>query len=446
MYSRAQEEIVLRGQIEEQLRHSMEVIERSNKLLLRLSNAAQAVQSALTLEEIFLIIGDEIAQIGNQVVILRKVPNQPYLMIEYSTFKPEIMQVAEKLLGVSADSYQIPIQKGGYYEKLFNSETPTLVDESEQIIKESLPRLVAGLAKRIKTLFSFDAAIYARLHVRGKTVGLLSVSGKNLTTTDLPSVAIFANQIAVAIENTRLFEETVAQAAELEIHRDHLEEQVTERTQELTRATEQLSASLVEKDTLLKEIHHRVKNNLQVISSLLNLQMRTTDDDCMIDGFRDSQNRILAMAQVHEKLYQSESLVEIDMCRYIRDLAITLFHTYRQESHMIKMRYQLDEITLDINQAVPCGLIFNELISNAIKHAFPEELVGEITVGLRASNGQIQFSVADDGIGLPAGVGLGDIQSMGLQIVDILVEQLGGELNLDINDGTKFMIAFQKAR
>ncbi len=222
---------------------------------------------------------------------------------------------------------------------------------------------------------------------------------------------------------------------------------------ERVRAEEQIKASLGEKEVLLKEIHHRVKNNLQVISSLLNLQSRGLEDPATIEMFRDSQNRIRSMALIHEKLYRSQDLAQIDFAEYIRELTSFLFRSYSASTRGVTLKVHVDDTQLDIDSAVPCGLILNELISNALKHAFPLVAPGadtlardkpyEIRVEVKAGDsGQLTMSVGDNGIGFPEGLDFRQSTSLGLQLVNTLVNQLNGTLELHRNDGTQFRIMF----
>ncbi len=208
-------------------------------------------------------------------------------------------------------------------------------------------------------------------------------------------------------------------------------------------AEEQIKASLKEKEVLLKEIHHRVKNNLQIISSLLNLQSNFVEDKQTIEVFQDSQNRIRSMALVHEKLYRSENLARIDFAEYIRDLAAYLFHSHRANTQGITLKIQIDEVFLGIDTAISCGLILNELISNALKHAFPNGRAGETRLECRASNdGQLTLIVADNGVGFPEALDFRETTSLGLQLVTALVDQLDGTIDMHRNTGTEFKITF----
>lgn len=203
-----------------------------------------------------------------------------------------------------------------------------------------------------------------------------------------------------------------------------------------------LKASLKEKDLLLKEIHHRVKNNLQVISSLLRLQSGYIKDREALEIFRDSQNRVRAMAMIHENLYQSSDLGRINFSDYIRNLINNLIRCYGLDKDN-NIKLNIDKVSLRIDTAIPCGLIINELVSNAIKHAFVETATGDIYIDfIDLGQGKYSLSVSDNGIGVPDDIEIKRSQSLGLQLVWNLVEQLEGTIVFNTKLGTLFTITF----
>ena len=209
-------------------------------------------------------------------------------------------------------------------------------------------------------------------------------------------------------------------------------------------AEKKIKESLEEKEMLLKEIHHRVKNNLMIISSLLNLQSRYIKDKASQDIFKESQNRARSMALIHERLYQSTDLKRIDFGEYITSLSTELFHTYEADPGIIKLNINVEDILLDINTAIPLGLIVNELITNSLKHAFPDGMSGEIIVDFHPIDEHYQFTVKDNGIGFPKDLDYQNTESLGLQIVTSLTDQIDGEIQLDRNNGTEFKITFKE--
>jgi len=211
------------------------------------------------------------------------------------------------------------------------------------------------------------------------------------------------------------------------------------------RAEESLRASVREKETLLKEIHHRVKNNLQIVSSLHFLQSRKVDDPHAREVFREGQNRIQSMALVHERLYRTEDLARVDFGEYLQTLTSQLARSYQVPAERVQIETRTHDIRLTVNKAIPCGLIVNELVSNALKYAFPEERSGSVVVDVGPDPqrpGGLLLSVADDGVGWPAGVDFRKTQSLGLELVCSLVGQLAGTIERGEGPGTRFRIAF----
>jgi two-component sensor histidine kinase len=204
----------------------------------------------------------------------------------------------------------------------------------------------------------------------------------------------------------------------------------------------EMDAILKEREILLKEIHHRVKNNLQIISSLLRLQASYVKDKQACEVFKDSQSRIRSMALIHEALYKSKNLAEIDFAEYVRTLAHELFIAYGAKPEHVSMNVKIKGVFLVIEKAVPCGLLINELVSNALRHAFPNGRQGEITVAFRIKDGRHTLVVADNGVGFPNGVDIRSTESLGLQMVNILARQLDGIINLKSNIGTAVTIRF----
>ncbi len=212
---------------------------------------------------------------------------------------------------------------------------------------------------------------------------------------------------------------------------------------ERKRAEEKIRASLREKEVLLKEIHHRVKNNLQIISSLLYLQAKRTEHPGAVSALSESRARIKSMALIHERLYASPDLASVDMGKYTRNLISDLRHSHTTEESPVALKLNIEDIPLGITEAIPCGLIINELISNALKHAFPKDKAGEISVRLfRTDANRITLTVADDGVGFPEQIDFRKSPSLGLTLINSLVEQLGGTIELDRRGGTAFTIVF----
>jgi two-component sensor histidine kinase len=212
---------------------------------------------------------------------------------------------------------------------------------------------------------------------------------------------------------------------------------------ERERVEETFKASLRQQEVLLREVHHRIKNNLQIISSLLDIQAGSVEDPHIVEMFMDIQNRVISMALIHETLYQSGNLRMVNFAVYIRTLAEQIFRSYNIATDRIALQIRADEVMLDTNQAIPCGLILNELLSNCLKHAFPGERRGEVYIELRSdAAAQVTMLVRDTGIGLPSGMDSSHPETLGLQLVYSLTEQLGGRLETESNDGTTVKLTF----
>ena len=201
--------------------------------------------------------------------------------------------------------------------------------------------------------------------------------------------------------------------------------------------------SLREKEILLKEIHHRVKNNMQIISSLLRLQSSKTKSRKTKELLMESQNRVSAMSLVHELLYMSDNLEQVDFKRYLQDISSLLFHTYNINAASIQIKSEVEDVHINIDKAIPCALIISELVSNSLKHAFPKTKKGEIKISLNKSKkGNYALTISDNGVGLPEGLDYKNTDSLGLELVNALTRQLGGNIKLVKATGTKFKITF----
>ena len=214
----------------------------------------------------------------------------------------------------------------------------------------------------------------------------------------------------------------------------------------LQQALEQIKTSLHEKEVLLKEIHHRVKNNMQVITSLLSLQSKTIRDEQALSVFQDSQNRVKSMALIHETLYQSKDLSRINFAEYLQKLVAHVSRSYRIRPEAVRININVDDVSLPIDTAVPCGLIINELASNSLKYAFPADTQGEINITFERADAQYVLRVSDTGVGLPADFDPEMGKSLGMKLVRMLTGQLCGELECRNGVGTIFEIKFPEER
>lgn len=207
-----------------------------------------------------------------------------------------------------------------------------------------------------------------------------------------------------------------------------------------------IEESLNEKELLLKEIHHRVKNNLQIISSIINLQSASIIDKQIVEVLRESKNRIYTMAAIHEDLYQTEQFSSIQFDFHLKKLVGNILTSYNLPSVDITVHYHLDKVELSLDQAIPCGLIVNELLTNVVKYAFIGRNKGELTIELREKNGKIELIFADNGIGLPDNIDVQQTTTLGFQLVTTLINQIDGQFKLSTKRGTKFLIIFDKTK
>jgi two-component sensor histidine kinase/sensor domain CHASE-containing protein len=273
--------------------------------------------------------------------------------------------------------------------------------------------------------YSGDLSVRIPMH-RADEIGVLAMGFDEMVTK--------LRKIQEGLE-TRVRQRTV----DLTAVNEKLEQEVLERK----RAEEKIKASLKEKEVLLKEIHHRVKNNLQVVSSMLKIQSGYSQDRKTVDMFRESQNRVRSIALIHEMLYHSKNLSKIDFSVYIQPITTHLMRTYGVDPSRIKLNINVEDVFLDLDSAIPCGLIINELFSNALKHAFPEGRAGEVKIDLfQDRNREFTLLISDNGVGLPRGMNFKDTDSLGLQLVDALVDQLDAAIAFEGIVGTTFRITF----
>ena len=299
----------------------------------------------------------------------------------------------------------------------------------------------------------------------GKAIGCINISSNEKNSFDeeeLSLLGIIVKQIGTAINNANQAQALKRSEEALRKIKDDLEERVDERTYELQKANRllvkevlerrfvesELKQSLKEKDILFKEIHHRVKNNLQIISSLLNLQSRKIRDSEAVASFNESKNRIRSIATLHEELYRSKDLSRIDFTAYMRNIAKYLLHSYGAGGGYINFVMEAESTYLDLNAAIPCALIVNELVSNAITHGFPrgreepEHPRGEIRIDFKRRGDSYCLSVSNNGARFPQDLDIESSNTLGLELVSSLSRQLGGKLSLHRGELTEFRIEF----
>ncbi len=296
----------------------------------------------------------------------------------------------------------------------------------------------------------------SRISARGKYMRDIQNDREYFVEAQYSPIFDKAGQVVGGLAVLRDSTERRSALIKLEQTKARLEEMVEERTRELSIANEelkrevaqrklaqeQINESLKEKIVLLREVHHRVKNNLQIVSSLLNLQAGYITDKKIMEVFKESQARIRSMALIHEKLYQSRDLDKINFSDYIDSLIHDLFRSYRSQLNKIDIRCEAEQIFLEIDQAILCGLVINELISNSIKHAFKGRQEGEVVVKLTDTDDSYKIVVQDNGVGFPEEIDIENTDSLGLQLVTSLTKQMGGDLKIRSENGTIVEITF----
>ena len=396
----------------EALRRSEESSRRLAQESAIIAEIGKIIGSTLNIEGVYEKFAEEVGKLlpSDRVVINLASPEGRNMIVAYAS-------------GLAIDKRRVGdtfLTQGSISGEIINTRMPLLLQPMTQ--KEG-----QKLKDRFEGLIVFEAGIKSVLGVplvSGNTAfGVLFLQSKipqAYSGQDLQLAERISMQIAEAIANAQLF-------------------------QARKTAEESLKISLTEKEVLLKEIHHRVKNNMQIISSLLNLQSQSIQDDITRRAFQESQDRIGIMALIHEKLYRSEHLSRIDLAAYVQQLAQNLYQAYGVSPETIALHIEGEGVFLDIDYAIPCGLILNELLSNSLKYAFPGGRRGRIEITLHEKDERVNLLIRDDGAGFPEGLDFRKNQSLGLQLVNALTRQLDGTIELNRKGGTEFKITFPQA-
>ncbi|MFN6486030.1 MULTISPECIES: sensor histidine kinase [unclassified Nostoc] len=332
------------------------------------------------------------------------------------------------------------LQRGGYEVTFERVDTPTAMKAAMGVggasLREASPTPIAEQTWDIvicdysMPTFSAPAAL-KQVKESGLDLPFIIVSGTIGEDTAVAAMKAGAHDYIIKGKLARLIPAVARELREAQIRRERKQ------------AEEQIKASLQEKEVLLKEIHHRVKNNLQIISSLLNLQAEYLKDNQAIEVFKDSQNRIESMALIHEKLYQSQDLARINFADYIRDLVTNLFYSYNVNSSAITLKMNVEEVFLVIDAAIPCGLIINELISNSLKYAFPQREPGEIYIEFCSIEENLfTLTISDNGVGFAPDFDFQATETLGLRLVKGLTHQIQGNIDFSSHNGVKYKIIF----
>lgn len=294
-----------------------------------------------------------------------------------------------------------------------------------------------GVRKRKDgSLFIASISITALRNSNGELKGYAKVI-KDITQQKIAEEQLIQKDEQLRVINEKLEQKVEERTLQLTMLNETLQKEINERKE----AEAKIESSLKEKEILLKEIHHRVKNNLQIISSLLNIQADYINDEKLLEIFVESRNRVKSMALIHEKLYQSEDIAYINFSDYITELTWSLFKTYNYSTDKVKLQFKLEKIFFGIDQGITLGLLLNELISNAFKHAFPDKS-GTLKIKTSRRDDSYIFIIQDDGIGLPAGFDRENINTLGLQLIITLVDQIKGNITFINDNGTKVRIEF----
>ena len=321
-------------------------------------------------------------------------------------------------------------------EFVYPDDRPAVLASIQKILATTDPNYAGQIEHRITPRDGSVRTIIARFApVMGPDGKVIRTFGANQDITDFKLMESEIRSLNIVLEQ-RVKDRTEA----LLKANEALEEENAQRLE----AEGKLQASYNEKVMLLKEIHHRVKNNLQIIASLLNLQSRYIADEKTLAAIRESQNRVKAMALVHEKLYRSEDIAHISLHDYIRFLGTGLFQFYDAKARGIQFKLEISDIDLDIDAAIPLGLIINELISNSLKYAFPEGRTGEVSISVKRQDHILNVLFHDTGIGIPADLDWRNAPSLGLRLVITLVDQMDGTVELDRSEGTRFTMVLHE--
>ena len=320
--------------------------------------------------------------------------------------------------------------------------------------REALQRLmdedfaVILLDVNMPDMDGFETASLIHQHPRFEKTPIVFVTGAQPTTLDrlkgyrvgavdyveVPVVPeILRSKVAIFVDLNR-------KRRDLQRLNDALQAEIAQR-----RNAEEAVRHSREKEVLLQEIHHRVKNNLQIITSLLRMQSRAVQDPALSEALRECQNRVASMALIHDKLYRARDLARVSFGEYVRDLTNNILTSYALPARSVRVRFDIDDLSLSLDYAVPCGLILNELMSNCLKHAFPVGHSGTVYIGFHAEGEEeLCLVVRDDGVGVPADVDLGRTSSLGWRLIRALVEQLGGVVQCQTAGGTSVEIRFAR--
>jgi two-component sensor histidine kinase len=375
------------------------------------------------------------------------------LVLNSISIDSKALALAESLTGLSAQGLRVPLFEGSVFNEVIINKKPCMSSDMVKVFEDFTPsKTLRKIAPKVASVFGFKSVIRAPLIALDEVIGIIGVARKdNITGEDSKVLLRFASQAALIIRKLKAEANLQLACNELEekvIHRTHdLRETVTGLQAEVSKrvkAEDRLKKALRDKDMMIKEVHHRVKNNLVIIQSLLKLQSRQAAEGLPREHLMEAENRVNSMSMIHDYLSRSEDKRSIEAPQYIQGLVNILFHNYSLSGARIRLDMDIQNVSLDVDTMIPVGLIINELVSNALKHAFTDTGAGTICVKLHAVDSDgYELLVKDDGIGMRKDYSLQSAKSLGMQIVSSFVSQLNARMEVAANNGTEFLITFR---
>ncbi len=397
---------------------------KSEMLLHVLNRASHAMMKQLSKKDIFDHLTTLLLEMGYNTMLFKCDDEGKNAFLDYYGFEDNRLVMVESLLKIDAKKFRLSINDVSMLNKVYYNRKSLFCDNVSAMLKQMLPKKMHLFIPQLIKLMKVNQFIAAPVIVNNAVVGVFCVLSNELFKQDVPAISAFANQMATALNNASLYEK--------------IQQELNDRI----KAEKIIEESLTEKEVLLKEIHHRVKNNLQIILSLLNLQSRKLTDKQSLESFQVAKNRVHSLALVHERLYQSQDFVNIDFREYIISVVQHLFYSY-EITGKIELDVNVTDIQLDIDNAIPCGLLINELVTNSLKHAFPAGRKGKIQISLKADSfGTKELVVSDDGVGFSLDLDHEKSDTLGMNLIRVLTRQLNGSFDIENVEGTRFVCNF----
>jgi len=401
-------DITQRKNAEQDLQESLQEKEITSQVVMQLVGVT-------TTSEIYSIIGNAISELlPDSYVIVSGISHDANHVRVMEILGPtNYVDKVEKILGINPFKMEFSVDDISE-EDLKKHKSEELTQYKDGFYSLTMKKVPKSLCRMIEKIFHIGEIHSIRFSFEGKHYGGVSIALLKGSSMDhKKAIEVIVNQASIAISRSL--------------------------------AEEAIKKSLAEKDDLIRELHHRVKNTIQIISSLLNMQTQQVDDEETRNILRETQNRVRSMALIHEKLFQSPDLTHINFKEYIQKLVSDLFYSYHIDQDQIEPVIKIEEARLNIETAVPCGLIISELVSNSLKHAFPNGRKGEVYISLQINDTYV-LTIRDTGIGFPDELDYKNTDSLGLQLVNGLVNQIDGNIQLIKTHGTEFKIIFKELK